>query len=272
VAPSILGVVNLTEDSFSDGGLFLRPERAIARARELMAAGAHAIDLGAAASHPDAKQVSAAEEIRRLAPVVESLSAEGVPVSVDSCAPETQRWALERGVALLNDIRGFPEPANVPGLAQSSARLIVMHSASGGVRATRDDRDPDAVVAGVLAFFDAKVRALERAGVARERLILDPGMGLFLASTPEPSLRVIRALPRLRQRYGLPILVSVSRKSFLGALTGRAVGERGSATLGAELCAAAFGAEYLRTHDVASLADALRVWDALGSPLFSRDE
>jgi dihydropteroate synthase type 2 len=262
VKPAILGIVNATPDSFSDGGRFLDPERAAKHARELVASGADAIDLGAASSHPDARPVPPDEEIARLAPVLDALVAEGVDVSVDSFSPEVQLFALARGARYLNDIRGFPEPALYPALARTSAQLVVMHSIQRGP-ATRAGSDPATLLADIDAFFAARIAALEAAGVARERLILDPGMGFFVGRGAEPSLRVLRAVPALRARFGLPVLVSVSRKSFLGALTGAEVHARGAATLAAELFAAQRGADYIRTHDVRALCDGLAVLRAL---------
>lgn len=263
--PQLWGVVNLTEDSFSDGGRYLEPGPAIEHARRLRADGADWIDLGAASSHPDARPVPPAEEISRLEPVVEALLADRVPVSIDSFQPETQVWALDRGVAALNDVRGFPDRALYPRLAAADARLVVMHRVDGGGAATRVRSDPLAVEASIDGFFTKRVAALVASGVARGRLVLDPGMGFFLGDTPEPSLRVLSRLARLRERHGLPLLVCVSRKSFLGAVTGATVEERAAATLAAELWAARCGADHLRTHDVRALRDALAVESALHS-------
>ena len=263
-APVILGIVNVTEDSFSDGGRFLDAAAALAHARALAAAGAAIIDLGAAASNIDAKPVAAAEEIRRLDPVIAALAADATPVSVDSFAPEVQRFAIAREVAFLNDTQGFPDPSFYPELATASCRLVVMHAVHGRGRAQRVELSADEVWDRIYAFFADRVEALERAGVARERLILDPGMGFFLSSRPEASLRVLADLDRLKQAFGLPVLISVSRKSFLRAITGRAAAsELGAATLAAELYAAEKGADYIRTHDPGSLADGLKVMAAL---------
>jgi len=235
--------VNLSEDSFSDGGRYADPVAALAHAERLLAEGADVLDLGAAASHPDAKRVPPEVEIARLEPVVDAL--------------------LARGVAWLNDIDGFPDPERYAHLARGRAKLVVVHSVQGRGRATRVATDPASLVPRIEAFFAERVGALVAAGVARERIVLDPGMGFFLGSNPEASLAVLRALPRLRARAGLPLLVSVSRKSFLGALTGREIADRGAATLAAELYAAAHGADFVRTHDVRQLRDALAVTRAL---------
>ncbi|HTZ36587.1 MAG TPA: dihydropteroate synthase [Stellaceae bacterium] len=265
--PVLLGIVNLTEDSFSDGGRHLDPAAAIAAARRLAAAGAAVIDLGAAASNVAAKPVSPAEEIARLEPVVAALEADGIAVSIDSFAPETQRFALRRGVAFLNDIEGFADPALYPSLAASRCRLVVMHAVQGRGRARQIAVPPAEIWDRILGFFAARIVELERAGIGRGRLVLDPGMGFFLSSDPAASLRVLAELGRLKRAFGLPVLVSVSRKSFLGAVTGRrSPRELGAATLAAELYAAAAGVDFIRTHDPGALRDALAVTAALDNP------
>jgi len=262
--PCLFGVVNITEDSFSDGGRYLDPSHAIAHARALVAAGAQVIDLGAAASNVDAQPVSAAEEIRRLDPVVAALAPEGTQISVDSFLPEVQRFAVARGVAFLNDIQGFPDPSFYRELADASCRLVVMHAVQGRGRAQRVELAADEVWNRIDHFFVERLASLERGGVARERLILDPGMGFFLSNRPEASLRVLAGLSRLKRDFGLPVLVSVSRKSFLRAITGRSSAlETGAASLAAEIYAAEMGADYIRTHDPGALRDALKIMAAL---------
>ncbi len=258
-ATRILGVVNVTPDSFSDGGLFLDPARAAAHAHELWQAGADRVDLGPASSHPSAPSVAAEEEIRRLAPVLDRLAGHEHDLSVDSFRAETQRYALARGVGMLNDVRGFPDPGLYPELAAADCLLVVMHALAPG----EPSGGPERLLERIEGFFRSRVDALEKAGVARERLILDPGMGFFLSSDPRLSLAVLRELRRLRERLGAPILIGVSRKGFLGELTDRAVTERGAASLAAELFAAEQGVDWIRTHDVAALRDGLRVQAAL---------
>ncbi|MBV8736057.1 MAG: dihydropteroate synthase [Alphaproteobacteria bacterium] len=262
--PTLFGIVNVTEDSFSDGGRFLDFAAALAHARALVAGGAHVIDLGAAASNVDAKPVSAAEEIRRLDPLIAALQADHIAVSVDSFLPEVQRFAIARGVDFVNDIQGFSEPALYPELAAADCRLVVMHAVQGRGRAQRLELSPAEVWQRIVAFFRERLAALERAGIARERIVIDPGMGFFLSSQPEASLAVLARLDELKREFGLPMLISVSRKSFLRALTGRSLAtELGPATLAAELFAAKRGADFIRTHDPGALADALRVTTAL---------
>lgn len=255
----ILGILNITADSFSDGGRHLDPEAAIAHAEDLAAAGADMIDLGPASSHPDAQPVSPEVEIARLEKVLPALLGAGLTVSVDSFHPATQLYALYEGAQLLNDIHGFPNPEIYDQLASSSAQLIVMHAIQGQGIATRADSDPDTIFDEVCRFFDRRVGVLEAAGIARERLILDPGMGFFVGNRPEASFRILTRLGELKARFGLPVLVSVSRKSFLRKVTGRSLADIGPASLAAELLAAREGADYLRTHEPARLKDALAI-------------
>ncbi len=181
----ILGILNITADSFSDGGKYLDPAAAIAHAQALVRDGADIIDIGAASSNPDAQPVPPQTEIARLAAVIPALTATGIGISVDSFQPAVQRWALEQGVRYLNDIHGFADAALYPALAASSTRLIVMHAVQQQGIATRDAVPPDGIFSRVTAFFDARIAALEAAGIARDRLILDPGMGFFSRHRPQ---------------------------------------------------------------------------------------
>ena len=219
------------------------------------------IDVGPASSRPGATPVPADEEIRRIGPLIDDLHAAGLVVSIDSSQPETQRFALARGVAWLNDVRGFPDPTIHADLATHPTRLVVMHQVAD--EATRERVAPADALRSIDRFFDARLRTLEAVGIARERLVVDPGMGMFLGSDVAASLAVLRELPALSRRFGLPILVSVSRKSFLRRLTGRALDAIGPATIAAELWVALHGASYVRTHAPAQLVDVLTVWATL---------
>jgi dihydropteroate synthase type 2 len=234
----------------------------LAHAAHLVAEGADVIDVGAAASNAAAPTISLVAELGRLDPVVSELMRAGTAVSIDSASPEVQRHALDLGVAYLNDVSGFGDEALYPRLAAAQTKLIVVHTLTGARAAPRDTR-PGEVTASLQRFFDGRIAELTKAGVARERIILDPGMGLFLGSGAGPSIEALRGLPALRARYGLPILVSVSRKSFLGDITGRPVTERAAGTLAAELYAVDAGADYVRTHAPGALRDALAVSRAL---------
>jgi dihydropteroate synthase type 2 len=261
----ILGILNITEDSFSDGGKFLSPEAALAQSRALLKDGADILDIGAASSNPDAKPVAVETEIARFQSVLPALKEQGAIISIDSFQPQVQRWALAQGVAYLNDIHGFAEPAIYPELAGANAKLIVMHAILGRGLATRDDIPASGIFERMAAFFERRIAGLTGAGIARERLILDPGMGFFVGSNPENSLTLLRRLPDLKARFGLPVLVSVSRKSFLRKLADRPAGESGPASLAAELFACAKGADYIRTHAPGSLRDGLKVLKAIGN-------
>ncbi|MBL8722700.1 MAG: dihydropteroate synthase [Planctomycetes bacterium] len=262
----VFGIVNVTDDSFSDGGRFRTAEAALAHGRRLWAEGAQVLDLGAESTHPDAADVPAAEEVRRLAPVVEALVAEGVPVSIDTCKPEVMRAFAGAGIAWLNDVHGFRSDAALAAAAAAPAavRFVVMHSRSRAGRADRpvDPEDGATLVRELAAFVAERLAAFAAVGIARERLVFDPGMGFFLGRTAAPSLAVLRRLPEL-VALGVPWLVSVSRKSVVGEVTGRAVAARGPGTLAAELWAARAGAACLRTHDVAALRDGLLVERAI---------
>ena len=259
----IVAIVNITEDSFSDGGRFLAPEAAISHARNLAAEGANWLELGPASSNPDAGLVPAKEQIRRLTSVVQALQEGPLPISVDATNPEVLAWALDAQVEMLNDIRGFPEAATQERVAQSDAKLVVVHSLLAEERATRDAATPEEVLASIDRFFDQRLTELTRAGVSEDRLIVDPGMGFFLGSDPQSSIEVLKRIPALHERFGCPVFISVSRKSFLRAITGTPVESIGAATLAAELFAAKAGAQYLRTHDAAALRDGLAIFRSL---------
>lgn len=260
----IVGIVNITEDSFSDGGRYLAPERAIAHARELAAAGAHVVELGPASSHPDAAQVPADRQIARLRPVLEALRTADLRSCVDATHPEVLSFALAAGADWLNDVRGFPDESLYPELAAGAADLVVVHSLAQAERADRALASPQQVLDSIERFFDARLAALVRGGIREERLIVDPGMGFFLGRDPRASIAVLQRIAVLRSRFGRPVLVSVSRKSFLRELTGSGLDAIGAATLAAELFAARSGADWVRTHDVRALRDGLVIEEALG--------
>ncbi len=258
----IVGILNLTRDSFSDGGAYLDFEAACAHAGRLLDDGAEIIDVGAESSHPDSEEVSAELEIERLTPVLERLVAKGVEVSVDTCKPQVIRRALSIGVRMINDITALTQAASVEALRNSPAHVVIMHSMSATARAARIPDSGEPMIDRIIAFFRDRIAALQRAGIGQERLILDPGMGFFLSSDPEPSLGVLRGLTDLLG-LGLPLYVSTSRKSFIGSVLDRPLQQRGAGTLATELWAWRQGVDYVRTHDVRSLADAVRMTAAI---------
>ncbi len=261
----ILGILNITTDSFSDGGRYLEPDAALLHAQAMAQAGADIIDLGAASSNPDSQPVAPDVEIARLKAVVPELKGSGLSLSIDSFSTEVQRWALSQGVDYLNDIHGFADDALYPELAGSKAKLIVMHMVQERGVAVRTEVPPHEIFDRVTRFFDTRIKVLTGAGIARDRLILDPGMGQFVGTDPENSLILLRRLPELKARYGLPILISVSRKGFLRKLVNRPAQEAGAASLAAELFAGANGADYIRTHDPGAVRDGLKILGNLGN-------
>jgi len=263
IDPEIVAILNVTEDSFSDGGRYLSADAATAHAYALIRAGADILEIGPASSHPDAEPVPAQDQISRLRPVLESLAGEAIPISIDATNIEVLRFAVDQGVQYLNDVRGFPDTSFHPELAEASASLVVVHSLLGEERAARESATVERVLESIDRFFSTRLDELVRAGISEDRLIVDPGMGFFLGTNPDASIAVLRGIEGLQRRFGRPVFVSVSRKSFLREITGRSVDESGAATLAAELYAAAEGAAYIRTHDPGALRDALRIQNAL---------
>jgi dihydropteroate synthase len=259
--PFIMGIVNATPDSFSDGGRFLDTDAAVAHALRLADEGADLIDLGGESTRPGAPPVPGAEEVRRVVPVVERLRARGfaLPISVDTFKPEVARAALAAGADLVNDVMGLADPALAAVVAESKAPVVIMH-----MRGTPADMASRAVygdvVADVARELEVAVARAVAAGVDRERIILDPGLGF--AKTAEHSVALLARLPELRA-LGRPLLVGPSRKSFIGALTGAPVGERLPGTLAAVCVAVLAGAEFLRVHDVAAARQAAQVAAAM---------
>ncbi|MFT7219630.1 MAG: dihydropteroate synthase type 2 [Candidatus Azotimanducaceae bacterium] len=260
--PIIAGIVNITEDSFSDGGKFLSPDSALSRAHDVARQGARIVELGPASSHPDSARVPANIQIERLVPLIDAWP-DRAQLSIDCTLPQVQSWAIKQSIGYLNDIRGFGDASMYPELAESDCQLIVMHAISDGELATRANISPNDIMGRLRRFFDGRLDTLVNAGISRSRIILDPGMGFFLGTNPETSLHVLRHTAKLKAEYQLPIMISVSRKSFLQKTAGVDVAHAGSATLSAELYAADAGADYLRTHDVQGLFSALKVWQAL---------
>jgi dihydropteroate synthase type 2 len=266
MAAAVVGILNLTEDSFSDGGRFLDPETAIAQGERLLDDGADWLDLGAESSNPQGREVPAELELARLRPVLQHFAGRGARLSVDTHKPEVMRAVLDLGAGMINDITGLADPASVAVLARSSVPVVVMHSRNRGPRADTAARPDEGLVDEIGAFFQERLATLAAAGIARERIVIDPGMGFFLGPTPEPSLTVLRHLPALAALG--PVYLSTSRKSFIGALTGRPAAERAAGTLASELWALAHGVSYVRTHDVRGLVDGWRVWRAIeGTPV-----
>jgi dihydropteroate synthase len=254
--PLVMGVLNVTPDSFSDGGRFLDPAAAIAQAERLAAEGADILDIGAESSRPygNAVAVPLDEERARLAPILPVVVGLGIPVSIDSMKAAVVAWALETGAAIVNDVWGLqrdPDMARV--VAEHDAPVIVMHN--------RDAADPKIdIVADVTAFFERSLAIAARAGIARERIVLDPGIGF--GKTPEQSLTCIARLDAWRG-FGLPLLVGASRKRFIHSVVPSEPAERLGGSLAAHLLAVENGATIIRVHDVALTVQALAVAAAI---------
>jgi len=257
--PLVMGIVNVTPDSFSGDGTGRDAERAIAHAHAQLAAGADILDLGAESTRPGAPPTPLHEELDRLLPVIEALHGCGVPLSVDTYKPEVMRAALAAGADLINDIAGLRTPGALEAVAKTDCAVCIMHM-QGEPRTMQSEPVYADVVGEVREFLLAQVRAAEAAGIARERMVLDPGFGF--GKTVVHNTALFRALPALAAD-GLPVLVGVSRKSMLGALTGRDVNDRLPASLAAAVVAAQSGATIIRVHDVAATRDALTVWQVL---------
>lgn len=256
--PRIMAIINLTDDSFSGDGYSADTRAALARAERALEEGADMLDVGAESSRPGSDPVSEAQELERVVAFVDAARALGVPLSIDTVKPAVMRAALAAGADMINDVNGFRTPGAVEAVAAGQAGLCVMHM-KGEPRTMQHDPQYEDVVADVAAFLDARVAALVAAGVARDRIVLDPGFGFGKSTVHNYTL--LRELQRFSSG-GLPVLAGMSRKSMLGAVTGRAVDERLAASVAAALIAVQHGAAIVRVHDVAATRDALRVWAA----------
>lgn len=259
--PLVMGVVNITPDSFSDGGRYLRPDAAAAHARRLIDEGADLLDIGGESTRPGAAAVSLDEERRRVLPVLEALLPADIPLSVDTQKPELMREAAAAGAAMINDVNGFEAAGALQALAGSSCALCIMHK-QGQPQTMQQAPQYRDVVAEVDAYLRVRIAAAETAGIARSRLVVDPGFGF--GKTLAHNLSLLRRLDRLTAA-GVPVLAGLSRKSMIGALTGREVGDRVYGSVAAALIAAQRGASILRVHDVAATRDALALWNAVES-------
>ncbi len=267
--PLVMGIVNVTPDSFFDGGRHDSVDAAVAHARKLVADGADILDIGGESTRPGAPMVLADEEIRRVIPVLDALRDLGVPLSVDTCKPEVMRAALEVGVDLVNDIAALEGEGALAWVAESGAAVCLMHKQGDPQTMQVAPRYGDVVVE-VADYLALRRDAALRVGIVPERILLDPGFGF--GKTFEQNVAVFRAMPHMRDALGCPLLVGVSRKSMLGQITGRSVGERMPASIVSAVLAAQAGAAVIRVHDVAETVDALKVWRVLGVDGDARDQ
>jgi len=254
--PLIMGVLNVTPDSFSDGGQFLQPPAAIEQARRLAAEGADIIDIGAESTRPygGVRPVSLEEERERLGPILPAVATTGIPVSIDTRKAKVAAWALEAGAAIVNDVWGLQRDADMARVvAEHCAPIVIMHN--------RETADPNIdIIAEVDEFFSRSLEIAWKAGIARDQIVLDPGIGF--GKTPEQSMACIAKLEKFRS-FDLPLLVGASRKRFINSITPSEPTERLGGSLAAHLIAAENGASIIRTHDVAATAQALAVAAAI---------
>jgi dihydropteroate synthase len=254
--PLVMGVLNVTPDSFSDGGQFLQPPAAIEHARRLAAEGADIIDIGAESTRPygGMRPVSPEEERARLEPILPAVATIGIPVSIDTIKASTAAWALEAGASIVNDVWGLQRDADMARVvAERGAPVVIMHN--------RETADPDIdIIAEVDEFFSRSLEIAWTAGIARDRIVLDPGIGF--GKTPEQSMACIAKLEKFRS-FGLPLLVGASRKRFIASVSPSEPSERLGGSLAAHLIAAENGAAIIRTHDVAPTLQALAVAAAI---------
>jgi dihydropteroate synthase len=260
--PVVMGVLNVTPDSFSDGGLHLDPAAALERAMRMAEEGAAILDVGGESTRPGAAPVAAVEELRRVMPVIERLAASlEIPVSIDTRKPEVMREALSAGASMVNDVSALAAPGALETVAGSDAAVCLMHMQGEPGTMQAAPRYGD-VVGEVLEFLRDRAAACNAAGIARERLAVDPGFGFGKAL--EHNLALLAGLPAIAAD-GLPVLAGLSRKRMIGAMTGRPEGERLAGSLAAAVVAAINGARIIRAHDVRATVDALAVLAASGA-------
>ncbi len=258
--PVVMGVLNVTPDSFSDGGRYFDPVTAVERAAQMIAEGAGIIDVGGESTRPGAEEVSVAAELQRVVPVIEAIcSRHDVLVSVDTSKPEVMRAAVAAGAHIINDIRALNEPGALQAAALSGAAVCVMHMQGAPASMQAAPRYAN-VVADVCAFLQQRVSACEQAGIDRQRILIDPGIGF--GKSLHHNLELLAGLQAMQQ-LSLPVLVGVSRKSMIGALLDRPVGERLYGGLALATAAVLAGARIIRAHDVAPTCDAVRTAHAL---------
>ena len=260
--PLVMGILNVTPDSFSDGGRYQSLEFAVERAEQMIRDGVDLIDIGGESTRPGSPAVPLQEELARVLPAVYALRELGAALSIDTCKPAVMREAIIAGADMITDINGFRAPGAIEAVRDSDCGLCVVHM-QGTPQDMQAEPHYEDVVAEVIAFLRERVDTLVAAGVARARIVLDPGFGF--GKTVAHNVALFRGMGRMRSELGLPVLAGVSRKSMIGALTGRNVEARQAGSLAGALAALAQEAQIVRVHDVAETVDALRVWQALAT-------
>ena len=256
-----MGIVNVTPDSFSDGGQHLQRDAAIAHARQLIAEGADIIDIGGESTRPGAQPVSIQQELDRVLPIIEGLRGAPVPISIDTCKPQVMQAAIAAGVQMVNDINALQDAAAMHAVAAGNVAVCLMHK-QGDPQTMQAQPHYQDVVAEVCDFLRGRIAAAAASEIGRERIVIDPGFGF--GKTLEHNLALLRGLGKLAD-LGVPILAGLSRKSMLGALTGQDVGQRMPASIAAALLAVQRGTNIVRVHDVRATVDALKIWNAVNT-------
>lgn len=257
--PCVMGIVNVTPDSFSDGGKFNTTDKAVAHAMQLVEQGADILDIGGESTRPGATPVPLDEELNRVIPVIKALVKAGVPLSIDTYKPEVMRTAIDAGVDIVNDVCALQEDGALEIVAASEVGVCLMHM-QGRPQTMQADPQYQEVVAEVTSFLAARLKAAEQAGIARERILLDPGFGF--GKRTEHNLTLLNQLSSL-QSLGLPLLIGLSRKSVLGQFVGSGVDERIYASIAASVVSVMKGASIVRVHDVKPTVDALKIVSAV---------
>ena len=258
--PVVMGVLNVTPDSFSDGGRFVDLTAALAHADAMIGAGASIIDVGGESTRPGASPVSADDEMRRVLPIIDALVSRGAIVSIDTSKPEVIRAALAAGAHLVNDVRALQQPGALEAAASGSAAICLMHMQGEPATMQQAPTYGD-VVEEVIGFLRTRIEACRKAGIGLDRMLVDPGFGF--GKTLDHNLALLRNLPKISAATNVPILAGLSRKSMLGALTGRGVDERLAGSLALAFAALEGGARIIRCHDVVETCDVVKVWAAL---------
>ena len=257
--PLVMGIVNVTPDSFSDGGQHFQHDAALAHAQHLIAEGADIIDIGGESTRPGARPVSVQEELDRVLPIIEGLRGAPAPISVDTCKPQVMQAAIAAGAQMVNDINALQDAAAMNAVAAGNVAVCLMHK-QGNPQTMQTQPQYQNVVAEIGEFLRERIAAAEAAGIGRERIVIDPGFGF--GKTLAHNLDLLRHLDKLCE-LGVPVLAGLSRKSMLGALTGREAGDRVMASVAAALIAVQRGASIVRVHDVRETVDALKIWNAI---------
>jgi len=257
--PLVMGIVNVTPDSFSDGGQHFQHDAALAHAQHLIAEGADIIDIGGESTRPGARPVGVQEELDRVLPIIEGLRGAPAPISVDTCKPQVMQAAIAAGAQMVNDINALQDAAAMNAVAAGNVAVCLMHK-QGDPQTMQTQPQYQNAVDEIGEFLRGRIAAAEAAGIGRERIAIDPGFGF--GKTLAHNLDLLRHLDKLCE-LGVPVLAGLSRKSMLGALTGREAGDRVMASVAAALIAVQRGASIVRVHDVRETVDALKIWNAI---------